>query len=174
MVKRREIKILQLFTVIFCVFFLSCSHHVEKKLEAVIDDPKDLELPRKVADSLWRRAINAGDFKAYNEVSNNYWLLLKMPELYYYAQLMANRHECPEAYMDLYNMFSSEGTMNGIELAGKDSISRNQSLFYLLRAYELGEESALSYVHKEFGHRVQPPKSITYLKKIQKFYEEKK
>lgn len=174
MVKRREIKILQLFTVIFCVFFLSCSHHVEKKLEAVIDDPKDLELPRKVADSLWRRAINAGDFKAYNKVSNNYLLILKIPELFYYAQLMANRQECPEAYLHLYILLTSEGTMNGIELAGKDSISRNQSLFYLLRAYELGEESALSYVHKEFGHRVQPPKSITYLKKIQKFYEEKK
>ena len=96
MVKRKEIKILQLFTVIFCVFFLSCSHYVEKKLEAVINDSKDLELPRKVADSLWRRAINAGDFKAYNEVSNNYLLILKIPELYYYAQLMANRQECPK------------------------------------------------------------------------------
>ncbi len=47
MVKRREIKILQLFTVIFCVFFLSCSHHVEKKLEAVIDDPEIWNYLRK-------------------------------------------------------------------------------------------------------------------------------
>jgi hypothetical protein len=174
MMKRREIKILQLFTVVFCVLFLSCSHHVEKKLEAVIDDPKDLELPREVADSLWRRAINAGDFKAYNEVSNNYWLILKMPELYYYAQLMANRHECPEAYLHLYNLLTLEGTMSGIELAGRDSLSRNQALFYLLRAYELDEENAVSYVHKEFGHRIPPLKSITYLKKIQKFIERKK
>ncbi len=100
MMKRRTIKILKLFTVIFCVFFLSCSHHIEKKLEAVIDDPNDLELPRKVADSLWRRAINAGDFKAYNEVSNNYLLILKIPELYYYALLMANRQECPKNEVD--------------------------------------------------------------------------
>ncbi|QRY57101.1 hypothetical protein [Sphingobacterium siyangense] len=174
MVKRKEIKILQLFTVIFCVFFLSCSHYVEKKLEAVINDSKDLELPRKVADSLWRRAINAGDFKAYNEVSNNYLLILKIPELYYYAQLMANRQECPEAYLHLYILLTSEGTMDGIELAGRDSLSRSQALFYLLRAYELGEENAVSYIHKEFGHRVRPPKSITYLKKIQKFIERKK
>ncbi|WP_313266416.1 hypothetical protein [Sphingobacterium sp.] len=79
-----------------------------------------------------------------------------MPELYYYAQLMANRHECPEAYMDLYDMFSWEETINGIELAGKDSISRNQSLFYLLRAYELGEESAVYYVYEEFGNSITP------------------
>ena len=172
--KRRKRKILQLFTVVFCVLFLSCSHHAEKKQEGVIDDPKDLELPRKVADSLWRRAINAGDFKAYNEVSNNYWLLLKIPELYYYAQLMANRHECPEAYLHLYDMLTWEGTIDGIELAGKDSVSRNQALFYLLRAYELGEDNAPSYVHKEFGDRIPPPKSITYLRRIQKFIERKK
>jgi hypothetical protein len=51
---------------------------------------------------------------------------------------------------------------------------RNQALFYLLRAYELGEDNAPSYVHKVFGDRIPPPKSITYLKEIQKFYEEKK
>ncbi|MNN23930.1 hypothetical protein D3C81_1373430 [compost metagenome] len=103
-----------------------------------------------MADSLWRRAINEGDFKAYHEVSMNYQLVLKDPELYYYALLMANKHQCPEAYMNLYDMLTWEGTIDGIELAGKDSISRNQALFYLLRAYELGENSAVYSVYEEY------------------------
>lgn len=174
MMKKRKNSVLYLFFRLFVLFFVSCNLNTNKEQKGVVDDPKDLELPQKVADSLWRRAINVGDFKAYNEVSNNYWLLLKIPELYYYAQLMANRHECPEAYMDLYDMFSWEETINGVELAGKDSVSRNQALFYLLKAYELGEESAVYYVHEEFGDSITPPKSITFLKKIQKFYEGKK
>lgn len=164
-------KLLQLFVILFALFSISCN---QKRQEGTVDDPRDLELPRKVADSLWCRAINEGDFKAYNNISNNYWLVLKMPELYYYALLMANRHECPEAYMDLYDMFSWEGTINGVKLAGKDSISRNQALFYLLKAYELGEKSAIYSVYEEFGDSITPPKSMTYLKKNQQFYEEKK
>jgi len=127
-----------------------------------------------VADSLWRRAINEGDFKAYNEVSMNYQLVLKDPELYYYALLMANKHQCPEAYMNLYDMLTWEGTIDGIELAGKDSISRNQALFYLLKAYELGEKSAVYSVYEEFRDSITPPKSTIYLKKIQELYEGKK
>ncbi|MND92090.1 hypothetical protein D3C80_842340 [compost metagenome] len=80
----------------------------------------------------------------------NYQLVLKDPELYYYALLMANKHQCPEAYMNLYDMLTWEGTIDGIELAGKDSISRNQALFYLLRAYELGENSAVYSVYEEY------------------------
>jgi len=164
-------KLLRLFIIFFGLFLISSN---QKSQEGGIDDPGDLELPRKVADSLWRKAINEGDFKAYNEVSINYQLVLKDPELYYYAQLMANKHQCPEAYMNLYDMLTWEGTIDGIELAGKDSISRNQALFYLLRAYELGEKRAIYSIYEEFGDSISPPKSIAYLKKIQKFYEEKK
>jgi hypothetical protein len=164
-------KLLQSFIILFGLFFICCN---QKKQEGIIDDPKDLELPRKVADSLWRRAINEGDFEAYHEVSMNYQLVLKDPELYYFALLMANKHQCPEAYMNLYDMLTWEGTIDGIELAGKDSISRNQALFYLLKAYELGEKSAIYSVYEEFGDSITPPKSMTYLKKNQQFYEEKK
>ncbi len=170
--KRREIKNLQLFTVIFCMFFWSCSHHAEKKQVGVIDDPKDLELPRRVADSLWRQAINVGDFEAYHTIANSNMLLT--PDEYYYTLLMANKYQCPEAYLNLYDILTWKGTINGVELVGKDSVSRNQALFYLLKAYELGEKSAIHYVYDEFGDSITPPESITYLKKIQRFYEEKK
>ncbi|RKE52840.1 hypothetical protein [Sphingobacterium detergens] len=160
-------KLLQLLVILFYLVLMSCN---QKSQVGIIDDPRDLELPQKVADSLWRKAINEGDFKAYNEVSTNYWLVLKMPELYYYALLMANRHQCPEAYLNLYEMLIGEGTINGVEVNGKDSISRNQALFYLLKAYELGEEDAVYSVYKEFGDSISLPKSINYLKKIQKFY----
>ncbi|WP_104385461.1 hypothetical protein [Sphingobacterium sp. HMA12] len=83
---------------------------------------------------------------------------------------MANKHQFPEVYMNLYEMLIWEWTISGIEVNGKDSISRNQALFYLLKADELGEKSAVYSVYKEFKDSINPPKSITYLKKIQKFY----
>ncbi len=153
----------------FCPFFISCN---QKKQEGTIDDPRDLELPRKVTDSLWRRAINEGDFDAYHTIANSNMLLT--PDEYYYTLLMANKHQCPEAYLNLYDILTWKGTIDGVEVAGKDSISRNQALFYLIKAYELGEKSAVYSMYEEFGEGVTPPKSMTYLKKIQQFYEEKK
>ncbi|WP_433900978.1 hypothetical protein [Sphingobacterium puteale] len=171
--KKIEIKILQFFTVVFCVFFYCCSHHAEKTKERVIDQPwKDMMLPKKMLDSLWRRAINVGDFDAYHTIAHSNMLLT--PDEYYYTLLMANKHQCPEAYLNLYDILTWKGTIDGVEVAGRDSISRNQALFYLLKAHELGEKSAIYYIHEEFGDSIPPPKSITYLRRIQKFYEEKK
>jgi cytochrome oxidase assembly protein ShyY1 len=162
-------KLLQLFVILFVLFFISCN---QKRQEETIDDPRDMELPRKVTDSLWRRAINEGDFDAYHTIANSNMLLT--PDEYYYTLLMANKHQCPEAYLNLYDILTWKGTIDGVEVAGKDSISRNQALFYLLKAYELSEKSAIYSIYEEFGEGVTPPKSMTYLKKIQQFYEEKK
>lgn len=129
-------------------------------------------MPKKVVDSLWRRAINEGDFDAYHTIANSNMLLT--PDEYYYTLLMANKHQCPEAYLNLYDILTWKGTIDGVEVAGKDSISWNQALFYLLKAHELGDENAIYSVREEFGEGVTPPKSITYLKKIQQFYGEKK
>ncbi len=162
-------KLLQLLVILFALFFISCN---QKRQEGTIDDPRDLELPRKVTDSLWRRAINEGDFDAYHTIANSNMLLT--PDEYYYTLLMANKHQCPEAYLNLYDILTWKGTIDGVEVGGKDSISRNQALFYLIKAYELGEKSAVYSMYEEFGEGVTPPKSMTYLKKIQQFYEEKK
>lgn len=40
-------KLLQLFVILFALFSISCN---QKRQEGTIDDPRDLELPRKVTD----------------------------------------------------------------------------------------------------------------------------
>ncbi|UIR57319.1 hypothetical protein LZQ00_05755 [Sphingobacterium sp. SRCM116780] len=151
---------------------LSCHNTSKSENTKLVDLPwKDQELPKEEVDSLWRKAINDGDFGAYNNISNNYLLRLKNYELYYYSLLMANKYQCPEAYEHLYFILTTGATVNGVNMISSDSITKNQAIFYLLKAHELGYEGAKSSIHEIFGDSILPPKSDVYLKKIQGNYK---
>ncbi|MCW8309703.1 hypothetical protein K7A41_00515 [Sphingobacterium sp. InxBP1] len=127
-------------------------------------------LSKQQVDSLWRMAINDGDFTAYNKISNYYLQRLKNYELYYYALIMANKHQCPEAYEQLYFILTSPAIVDGVNMVSNDSLTRNQAMFYLLKAYELGSKDAQYSIQDLFGDSIPPTKSDIYLKKIEENY----
>lgn len=147
------------------MFFFSCSQNNEKKLNPSNINQIQTGGNRRIDDSLWREALNNGNFGAYNEISNDYLLKLKDVELYYYALIMANKYNCPEAYAHLYMILTRIPSYGGIEMVSKDSTTRSQAIFYLLKANELGYQNAKYYLYEEFHDSISPPKSDLYLKK---------
>lgn len=148
-----------------------CNHTPAKQNKlSDVQYNSDKILSKRQADSLWRMAINEGDFTAYNKISNDYLQRLKNYELYYYALIMANKHQCPEAYEQLYFILTSPALVDGVNMISNDSVTRNQAMFYLLKAYELGSKDAQYSIQDLFGDSISPPKSDIYLKRIEDNY----
>lgn len=150
--------------------FFSCSQNEEKKLNPSDRNRIQTGDNRRIEDSLWREALNNGDFRAYNEISNDYLLKLKDVELYYYALIMANKYNCPEAYAHLYMILTKMPSYGGIEMVSKDNTTRSQAIFYLLKANELGHQNSKSDLFEIFHDSISPPKSDIYLRKIEDSY----
>ncbi|WP_367331322.1 hypothetical protein [Sphingobacterium multivorum] len=147
------------------VFFFSCSQEGTKKQNPSLENVMQVNEHRAMEDSLWRKALNEGNFQAYNEISNNYLLNLKESELYYYSLIMANKYNCPEAYLHLYTILTKSSNFNGIEMVSDDSTTKNLSMFYLVRAYELGDDKAKYIVDKHYGKN-KAPLSKKFLEEI--------
>lgn len=156
---------------LFCLLMATgCNHKPVQEILSVDSYGSDKTFSKQQADSLWRMAINEGNFTAYNKISNDYLQRLKNYELYYYALIMANKHQCPEAYEQLYFILTSPALVDGVNMISNDSLTKNQAMFYLLKAYELGSKDAQYSIQDLFGDSIPPSKSDYYLKKIEDNY----
>ncbi|MGJ1269866.1 hypothetical protein ACR78F_20710 [Sphingobacterium spiritivorum] len=153
---------------LFIWLFYSCNNRNQDRV--IIDSPKQEMLPKETLDSLCRRAINEGDFEAYHVLATEFFEQIKNYELYYYALIMANKYQCPEAYENLYIILNTSITINGIKMYSNDRLTEYFSKFYLLKAYELGYDNAKYSIHEAFGDDTIPPKSSFYLEKIEEEY----
>ncbi|GAA5084211.1 hypothetical protein GCM10023210_03800 [Chryseobacterium ginsengisoli] len=89
---------------------------------------------RKLLDS----AIINGDTLSYQEAFKDYMVSRHLQEFLYYSIKMAKIHKYGEAYFDTYYIINLNDKKNGY-LSEKDN---DLSLFYLLKAYELDNQTA--------------------------------
>lgn len=150
-------------------FFFSCQNNNKEKV-SIDPHPEEIELNKKEADSLWQKALNTGNFDAYEKISENYLDTYRFYELYYYALIMANKYQCPKAYEHLYYILNESITINGVKMKSSDEITNNMAIFYLLKSIELGNKDAELFWKEDFGDSVPPSKSNFYFKKIEDNY----
>lgn len=153
------------FSFVLTVFVLFTLFSCKQKEQKVFTLPKDTSL--KNTDSVSNRAylgeelsqlqlyklidtaLDYGDSKAYNKVSN-YYLINDMDESFLFpALIMANRYHEPAAYFDVYDILCN--LRYDSHLDRMDSLSRSMALYYLLKSYELNFSSAKYEVKRIFS-----------------------
>jgi hypothetical protein len=82
----------------------------------------------------------------YQEAFKDYMVSGHLQEFLYYSIKMAKIHKFGEAYFDTYYIINLNDKKNGY-LSTKDN---DLSLFYLLKAYELGNQTAKDKVKDLF------------------------
>lgn len=142
-------------SLIFLVLFFSCTDNRENVQCEVVRPEVVVKVSESIKTEL-KNAINDGDFKAYNTVSNYYILRSNWVEFYYYAQIMAHKYDCPEAHFHLYFFMTQEVSFDGIILGGKNKDSDRLSLYHLLRSYELGFKRSKITIDRVFKNKSIP------------------
>lgn len=114
-------------------------------------------------DSLLRRAVDEGDAAAYNQVASYYQLENRGSEFLYFALLMAHRYHSVEAAYHVYTILAEAGPGNLFEnLSTLDSETRSMAMYYLLKAYEGGFESAADQVEEIYADSSEVGSSSQY------------
>ncbi|RKO70749.1 hypothetical protein D7322_15885 [Sphingobacterium puteale] len=148
--------------------FFGCQNNKEKV--SIDPHPEEIELNKKETDSLWQKALNGGDFDAYEKISENYLDTYRFYDLYYYSLIMANKYQCPKAYEHLYYILHESITINGVKMKSNDEITNNMAKFYLMKSVELGNKDAESFSREIFGDSIPPLESGYFLRKIEDEY----
>ena len=152
----------QTFFLLTSLFLISSCNEVSKSEPRHKNDDA-FHIDSVISRILFQKAINQGDFNAYNKIANNYLLKDKYADIYYYSLIMANKYQCPEAYYHLFVIMNDRATLNGINLFSEDYSTKSMSLFYLLKSKELGFEKAQFDIDEIFGRNKKLPKSNVYL-----------
>ena len=117
-------------------------------------------------DTLLVKAINEGDDFAYSELSSYYMFEGNFTEFYYYALLMANKHEHPQAYYDLYYFLTEGIILDGVKI-NRGKRANNMALYYLMKSHELEYEwehnNPINTIEEIFGEGNEFPNSNYYL-----------
>jgi hypothetical protein len=147
---------------IFLIFLASCNPGNSKKEKGIAMNEEFVKQfedeVRK--DSLTQKIIVHGDTKAYQELFRTYTFSGHEHEWLYYAFVMANNFDYPEAYFDLYILLRTD---SGSELK-TDKLAN----YYLLKAYEKGVEGTTSEIEgRSLNKSRSIPKSNDYLREIE-------
>ena len=136
--------------------------NIAQKPTTPIDDKRKMYV---LIDS----AINYGNDKAYNKVAS-YYLIENMGEsFFYYAFTMANKYNSSEAYFHVFDIIAHSTPKEPKQALNlMDKRTKNFALYYLLKSYEMGFESARYQVNEIFGKDKIPPKSNYYLQDFSK------
>ena len=164
--KKNTILILLIVLLVTSTIFFVLYHYNVKKDEILVLEPFVMKLSNQEQDEYKRKAINDGDMDAYDKISAYYSLNLKHDELFFYSFLMANKHNDPNAFFDLYILLTIPLKKNGIEMFSMDEITQNYAKYFLLKSYELGYGSADTHFDDIFGEGTEIPNSSYYLHKI--------
>lgn len=148
------------------VFIINaCDKPINKSMEKMPDiNPVDTLLeyyPLENIDSLNEKLVKIKltcDKRAYDELSIAYELSGELHSFYYYSLIMANKCQYSKAYLDLYLALSEPYTGEGFD--DLDIRTKRLALYYLLKAYELGDLSAIYLIQERFAEGKIPKSSI--------------
>lgn len=93
-------------------------------------------------------ALNEGDEMAYNKVSSYYLMNENRDDFLYIALMMANKYSTDEAFFHVYYILNNPRYK--ADLSNLDLKSRRIALYYLLKSYEMGYETAKYEVEEIF------------------------
>lgn len=124
-------------------------------------------LSRDTLNILIDNALNKNDTMAYNFAAS-YCILNNMGEEFFFtAFAMANKHNNAEACYHVYDILAYSTPKEPKEaLRLMDSKTRNLALFYLMKSYEMGFESAQNQVYEIFEKGKPLPKSAYFLQEF--------
>lgn len=160
-------------TILFVLIFLSCNNKRQEKqkkekeqFEIAVPEFKTLVHNEKERSRLWKAAIDSGDFRAYNKIAIAYFMSYRSTELYYYSLIMANKYHCPEAYLNMSMVLSTQAFTGDMVLLSNDKDTKNLSLYYLFRARELGSTHAKDIIRLKFSKDTVSKNSSFFLKQL--------
>lgn len=105
------------------------------------------------------KAIKENDEKLYNSISIDATLAGNIKELLYYSLIMANKNNSAIAHYNIYFSLNSKISKD-IEI---DNKTKNLSLYYLIKSYELGYKKSIYDINEMFGKNKSIPKSNYFL-----------
>lgn len=149
-------------TIILCLVFLA-SCNGDKTTQVTKENGNPIAMIPLNDSLLLNKAINEGDFTAYNKISAKYILQSATTDFFFYSFIMANKYNCPEAYYHVYYFLNIKGSVNNINLYSDDKKTKKISLFYLCKSYELGYEPAKIELISLFGEKKKIPLSNSIL-----------
>ena len=164
---------------VLIILFISCQEKKtnissqEKKTKAIVKDHD--EIPsyikrldnKKLTDSLFNLSINKGDIKAYDKVAADFILDEEYPKLFYYSLIMANKYNYNAAYFHVFVILSNSSSDMSFDKLDKKT--KNLALYYLVKANEMGYDSAKYSIDEIFGKGKTVQKSNYYLMEYSKY-----
>lgn len=125
------------------IIFISCNEKNEIQIESNISNDSiktndfysKLYDDKEYMDSLYNKIEKEGDTLAYNSANSISSLSGHFGELYLYQQIMAVKYKYPKAYFDMFNY---------MHLSDNADL-RKLSVYYLLKACEMGNKRAIYY-----------------------------
>lgn len=146
--------------------FISCTRR-----ENSLNDESKIQIEertpiknKKYINLLINSAVVQGSASAYNLVASYYILEDVSEDFLYTAICVANKYNNAEACYHVFTILNSSRTGNDIN--NLDEKTRSLALFYLLKSYEMGFESAKYKVNEIFGANI--PNSSFYLEQYSK------
>lgn len=150
------------------VFLISCnSKSTIKDQQSEVKNLQNIDTTEVLIESepfnqhlvnkLLNKAMSEGDSISYDDVYAYHISRNIQDKFLYYSLEMANRYHYPKANFDVYFILSSP--YDGRALDELDVETRNMAIHYLLRAYEMGYESALDEVRIVYKNKVIPKSS---------------
>jgi hypothetical protein len=161
---KTDVKIL---TVILAIIFLSCNKSSKKNENKMVSGVANYEEPyndKKLMKALLDSAIVYGDESSYKTAYKNYIISNHYGEFLYYSIIMAEKHDYSQAFYDSYYLLKSDYMKKG---DGKKDIP-DLANFFLLKAYEKGNQDAIDDVEEMYPDIKSIPKASYYLDKMNK------
>lgn len=111
--------------------------------------------------------INKCDTVTYNKLFDKFVLDDIDSEILFCSFIMANKHNYPDAYFNVYFSLTHSSTKGALEKVDKQT--QNIALYYLLKSYELGSRKGIYIIKNIYGDSI--PNSCDYLDRISKINE---
>jgi len=156
--------------VLFIFFFLaSCQHKKIEKKNIEIAKPENPSIPiddKKLINEIIKKAMVNGDTIAYKELRSYFEIETVGDEFLYNSIRMAYRYNFKDAYYDVYWALAHPRT--GETIDELDRNTKDLSLYFLLKSYELGYSKAKYQLDEIYGKGKAIPKSNRYLSQMLK------
>ncbi len=105
--------------------------------------------------------IQKGDSSAYYELSTQY-LDYGYQDFLFYALIMANKYNYPDAYMDVFDCLTTE-YIDSIEMM--DEETAKMAVDYLFKAYDNNQNQAIEFVN-DYHIKKRQTDNVSQLKRI--------
>lgn len=165
---KTAIKIINYYVIlVISNLFLCCTNFNNKEIEngdviIINDSTKNVLNNKSLLDSLLFEAIENKNFQAYDVVYSSYLWKYRDRELLYYSFIMANKHNYPKAYFNIFNTLTFPQN-DSVGIKRLDKNTQNLALYYLLKSYELGYKDSKYTIERVYGIKSPIPKSTEYL-----------